>query len=561
MKPRWFSLLSVYVKSSFSFSLPPLSELKKPKVLIKTAGLALAVLALALNFAFVFVVMNLNTYAGLKPLGLQELMLFNAATTASLLIFVLAFLTALSTFSMSNIESGFLVLPFSSRDILAAKMLFVYLMEVLAGFFFLAIALVIYGIKEGPPIMFYFNGFLCALALPLLPTALAYLILVPFMNMSKFFRSKNFILYAGGLIGLAFALAFNLYIQSAMVEAFDPAALASLSDKPSWISQFGKIWPPSWLTWISLSRAARAEGFFAFLGNLALGAGGFAAVVFLFGEPYVRSIRNFGESSFSRKRLAALGGSGEKNRIFMRQSAMRALIVREIKLMNREPMYLVNGPLIIILMPVIMAIAFIAQRKSFEGLMSAAGPLLAKGAGAYLLPAAFGSFLGTATSIACTSVSRDAKALPWIRALPVSPLHYFTAKLAHAELFSLLGVALGCGSVALLLRGSVLDTAIGVFLALLFTAAFNMGGLWLDTAFPRLRWDNPIAAMKQNPNAIVAILGSMGIIGGLGALSAWLALPRYGYALLYGAALAVFIVVWLLFYPSFAARRYEKMEG
>lgn len=560
MKSRVASLALLYIKSTFSISLPAREELKKPKILAKTIGIGVGILLLIADFSVIFIMMNLTMYESLKPAGLQELMLLNAATSASVLVFVLAFMMALSMFSMSGAETGFLVLPFSSRELLAAKMLLVYLTEAVAGVFVLAVAMVIYGIKEGPSLMFYVNGLVTALALPLLPTAISYLVLLPMMNASKFFRNKNFIVYVGGFLGMGFALAFNFYIQSAMARVSDPAGLALFASPDSFISRMGQAWIPSWLAWKALSEAPALAGSLAVLANLALGLAGCAAVVFFFGGLYVRSLQVFNESTFSRKSFSQTKGSGAGRRIFTRKPVMSSLVAREIRLMNREPMYLLNGPFIVILMPVLLGIVFIVQRGVLEEVMAGLAPLLAGPAG-YLVPAAIGSFLGSSTSIACTAVSRDAKALPWIKSMPVSPLQYFMAKFLHAEVFSVLGIIVGCGAGVFFLETAFADLLIAAILAFLFTTAFNMGGLWLDTAFPRLRWDNPIAAMKQNPSAVVAILGAMGMIGGMAGISLWLSLPRYAYALIYGAVFLIPILVWVRFYPNFATKRYRRMEA
>jgi len=223
-------------------------------------------------------------------------------------------------------------------------------------------------------------------------------------------------------------------------------------------------------------------------------------------------------------------------------------------------MYLLNGPFVVILMPLILGLVFIVQKEALGEVMASIGPLLA-GPGAYLVPAAFGAFLGSSTSIACTALSRDARCVSWMRALPVPPFSYFLAKLIHAEIFSVLGVAVGSAIGVLGLGAGLADTLIGALLALLFATAFNMGGLWLDTAMPRLSWDNPIAAMKQNPNAIIAILSAMGLIGGMAFLSFRIALPKYAYALVFGTVFSGCIALWVVLYPGFAKRKYGMLEG
>ncbi len=511
MRPRFLSLALLHLRSTFAFSLPTREEMKKPKIVLKTVGIGVGSLLLLADVGFLFVMMNLTMYAGLKPIGLQGMLLLNAATTASVLVFIMAFMMALSMFSSSDIESGFLVLPFTPPELLGAKMILVYVSEAALGAFILIVAMVIYGIKEGPPVMFYLNGLLSAFALPLLPTALAYLAIVPLMNASKLFRNKNFILYVGGFLGMGFALAFNFYIQSITSKFGDPQAAAMFANPDSMMAKLGRAWLPTWLAWKAFDGAASPLGFLAALGNLGLGAGVAAGVAALLGKAYVRSLQAYSETSAAKKRPAAAGKGGLGRGILVKRPLLQTLVAREIRLMNREPMYLLNGPFVMILMPALMAVVFAAQGEALAEMSAAITPLLS-GPGGYLVPAAFGAFLGSSTSIACTAVSRDAKALPWIRSLPIAPAKYFAAKLLHAEVFAVIGSLIGCGAGITLFHTAALDAAIALLLANIISAAMNMGGLWLDTAFPRIRWDNPIAAMKQNPNAVIAILSTMGLI-------------------------------------------------
>ncbi len=560
MRPRFLSLALLHVRSTFAFSLPTREEMKKPKTILKTVGIGVGSLLLLADVGFLFVMMNLTMYAGLKPIGLQGMLLLNAATTASVLVFIMAFMMALSMFSTSGIESGFLVLPFTPPELLGAKMILVYISEALLGAFILIVAMVIYGIKEGPPVMFYVNGLLSAFALPLLPTALAYLVIVPLMNTSKLFRNKNFILYVGGFLGMGFALAFNFYIQSITSKFGDPQAAAMFANPDSMMARLGKAWLPTWLAWKAFDGAASPLGFLAALGNLGLGLACAAGVAALLGKAYVRSLQAYNETSAAKKKPAAAGQGIFGRGMLVKRPLLRTLVAREIRLMNREPMYLLNGPFVMILMPALMAVIFAAQRETLAEMSAAITPLL-QGPGGYLVPAAFGAFLGSSTSIACTAVSRDAKALPWIRSLPIAPAKYFAAKLLHAEVFAVIGSLIGCGAGIALFRTAALDAAIALLLANIISAALDMGGLWLDTAFPRIRWDNPIAAMKQNPNAVIAILSTMGLAGGIVAASLFLKLPRYGYAMLYGGVFMLPILAWFSFYPRFAAKRYATMEA
>ncbi|HEY9053188.1 MAG TPA: hypothetical protein VIO60_00070 [Rectinemataceae bacterium] len=551
------SLVLLYLKTSFGLTFPSREELKKPKTLVKTIAIGIGILALAADFGFIFVMMNTSLYRALAPAGLQSFILLNASATAAIIVFILAFMMALSMFSSSAAESSLLALPLRPSWVLGAKMIQVYAVDAIAGIFALLVAAGVYGINERPPAAFYIYAILNALALPLFPLALAYLILIPASTFSKLLRNRQAMLYIGGFLGLFVALGFNIYLQGTLSRMGDAAALSLLAGPDSFMSKAGRAWPPSFLAWVSLRDASRPLALAASLSNLALGLASCSAVAFLLGTSYVKSLQAFGESTARRGKLV-LSADG-KSGVFARRSPGTALLVREFRLMNREPIYFLNGPFVVLLLPLVLAVAYLAQGDVIRSQMAGALALLGGPAG-YLIPAAFGAFLGASTSIACTAVSRDAKFLPWIRALPISPLSYFKAKFLHAELFAVFGSLTGSVIGSLVLGSRILDVFLALGLSNAFCFAFNLGGLWLDTAWPRLSWDNPMAALKQNPNAVIGILGAMAALGGLAALSAAISLPREGYATLYGFILVGICVLEAVLYPRFALRRWRMLE-
>jgi ABC-2 type transport system permease protein len=285
-----------------------------------------------------------------------------------------------------------------------------------------------------------------------------------------------------------------------------------------------------------------------------------ALAAFFLSGAYARSLVGFNESHV--RKLSRSGAGAFIARRIRAGNPFLALVKREFDMMNREPMYLLNGPFIIILMPVIFGIMFVVQKDTLFSDPDLAGlrALFDGGLGAVIAGLA-GAFLGSGTSIACTAVSRDAKALPFMKSLPVKPSSYMMAKLGHALAFGFFGSAIGVGLVAVAMRlgaGAVLS---GGAVALSLSSLFNMLGLWLDTANPRLSWDNPIAAMKQNPNAVIAMLGAMALLGGSGWLSFRFSLGPGAFALWFGAVPAGAFAALLAAYPRYAEKRVAVMEG
>lgn len=557
MGSPFLGLCRIYILSMFGFQLPTKASLRDPKKLAKGAGIVALVILVLADVGVLFVLMNLNLYDALKPAGLQGLMLLNAASTASVMVFLFGFITGLSTWSMSPMESSFLAMPISPRALLGAKMAMIYAANAAFSTLMLAIAAAVYGIREQPSLLFYIGAALTALALPLVPIAVSYVLLIPFMASSKRLANKNFLLYAGGGLGLIASVGFSTYIQTAASRMGDAAWLAkNFAGPDSIISKIGAAWPPAWLAWKSLAESSNASGLGFALLNIAGGLAVAGGVAFLLGPSYAKSVVAFGEASLRRRKITA----EFMGRTFRRGPALLALTMREVRLMNREPMYLLNGPFVPVLMPFILALSFVVQPERMPQLLADLRPIFESPAG-FLIPAAFGMFLGSSTSIACTAVSRDAKALPWMRSLPVDPLTYLGAKFLHAEIFALLGAAIGAGSAGVLLGFSAGKVVLSFILGLLGASTVNLAGLWLDTAMPRLRWDNPIVPLKQNPNSVAAILGSMGLIGGLGFLATKLPLDGTGFVLAYGAVFLAILLALGAAYPKFARARIRRWEA
>lgn len=533
----------------------PMKARSRAKAVAKTIGIAALAVLLAADIGGVFFAQNWAMYRALKTAGLQGLLILNATTTASLLVFFLGFATALSTYTMSTAESFLLSLPVRPRHLLGAKICTVYLSEFVFAFLLMSTALGVYAWGERPAASFYVMGALGVLALPLLPIAFSYLVLVPLMTSARFLRNKNAVLIMGGVVGLAFALVFNFLFQSAASHMQDAAwLLANYAGSGGLLARAGKVYLPGLLLWHSVN-SGWLEGIGFSLLNLAVGLGSVVVVACALGPAYASGLSRFGEMRL--KKLASVHGF--LGRRLRRSGLRRALFDREFRLMNREPVYFLNGPFVPILMPIIAAVALVAQGANLRELTKALASL---GGTPYLMliAAGIGAFLGSSTSITCTAVSRDAKALSYLKALPVPPEDYGMAKFLHGFTFAAYGAVLGGLGLGLGI-GLDLPRALGAaFIALAISGLINVAGLWLDTANPWLEWDNPTAALKRNPNAVIVILGAMALIGSLGVLAANLRLGVLGFLCWFGLLPAAIAAAALAAYPRYMARRLAVME-
>ncbi|HUX38967.1 MAG TPA: hypothetical protein VMV44_13790 [Rectinemataceae bacterium] len=553
------ALVALDLRATFGWK--PLGEYKGLRDWLKLAGAVLLGILLVGDIGFVFVSSALTQYQALKGQGLEGLLLLNGAIMASVAVFFLGFIMILSGWSLSPQETQLFTLPLGDRELLGAKFAVTFLSQAAIGLFLFGTSLAVFGISEAPPPLWWVVGLAVALALPLYALALAWLVLVPLMSVARFIRSRNGILLVSGLVGAGFAVAFNLYVQNSMARLSDPAwILANYAGPGSVLNLMGSTWPPTLFAWKALSAAAAGRWPEALAIGLGLLAGGLATsalAVLLLGGLWKKSVVAFGEGRL--RRLEAGTTKAFIERHFRRGPRGLALFLREWRLMNREPRFFLNGPFIVVLMPLILAVMYVAQRDNLSQLQGLfVGPEGRRNA--FLAAMSLGAFLGSSTSVAATALSRDAKALPALLALPVSGFAYMMAKLSHALAWAFAGALIGAVSLGLFAGLDAVNIVGAIFASLAFSALANLVGLWIDTAHPRLAWDNPMAALKQNPNSVFVILGSIAALAGLDWLGVALRIGTGGLAALIGGGCGLAFALGLAAYSRFAERKLSVIE-
>jgi ABC-2 type transport system permease protein len=513
----FFALLKVYVSTTYNPRAFADFLKQGPKGLAKAFGVALLVLYAVGAFGSMMFLSSYSSYAALKPLGLQGLVALNGVSSATAIVFILGFITCLATYFMSEAESVLLSMPIRPRALFGAKFAMTYLSEAALAIIMIGASGGVYAFFERPPFAFYPYLVLIALATPLLPLSAFYLVLVPLMTRVRFLRRKDTVIVLGGVLGIGLAMAWQVYYQQLMRSSSDAAWLvANLAEPDSVLMRFSRFFPPA----LFASRALTGSGGLPGLGWLAafLGvqAAGLGLALLALPGAYARSLASFNESYL--KRLASAQDFIRKT--LRSRPPLLSFFLREWRLMNREPVFFLNGPFIVFLMPIILGVAYGSMRGRMSGDLSAlAGPEAAP----YLALAAFGlsAWLGSGNGVACTSVSREGTQLAYLKALPLDMRAYLGAKLLHGLCFSLFAAVTGPCLIAFLLPlspAAAIEAGYGGFgLAVLLDVA----GLFLDTANPRLSWPNPTVAIKQNPNYVIVIMGGMVLVGGICALLAF----------------------------------------
>lgn len=571
-----FSLFKLFCGSIISPEIFA-GEIKKgPKGIAKLILIGLIFAYVIGGFVFLMVALFLGTYKTLSSYGMQNLMPLLSFTVSAISILFFGFITAATSYCTGSGEEQLLSLPLLPKEILAAKYFVTSISDGLFGAAILGTAGVIYGKNEGLLLnpVFWITLVSSIIFITFAAVFIIYLFLILLLTIFPGLRKKKLLTTVASVLVFIFAIGFSMIS-----------------------SQAGTIITEGLGDIISNETASQmvASNFFfiklfdtAFRGNI-LCALVFLAVtaliIFIFmpllSELYIKSLDGF--SDVKSKKYSAEDISSSLEKEAKGRGIFRALLVRDIQEVLREPSFIANGPLFVILFPALIlvssGVSFInASGKNFSELLEGIH-LIFQSADqnmmnviefwVILVGSIFVSFIGTFANIASTSFSREGKGLSNLKSMPISFKTISQAKIAHSliycgiayiEFLILLVIAKsiteipfsGSSYIKIIITTLITGTSISMFLIYI--------DILLDAFNPKLNWENPTMALKKNMNILFSVLGTMAVafIIVLGALRFY----KFGiYTIL--ALTAIFIVLDVsvrLLYFRYGERRFLEMQ-
>ena len=527
----FFRLVKIYLASVFNFKNFKTQIQKRKKKgdqtvtknsKAKMLGMAILFLFVFAEFLFIFGFLIFGLYGTAKAVNNISILFEVTALLISFISLLFGSMLTISTYYIGEIEEQFLSMPIKPRTLFASKFFANSVNSLITSFAFFAVLMGIYGYMESPPFMFYISAVICALVIPLPMISVCYFFNILIMRFTRVFKNKNVIMAVNGILGMALALGFNYIIQSS--SGSDPEVLYKMVEsKAAAFRNFGSYYPPLKLVGYILSEPTSVLSFLYILLLVAFCSALPALVIGFMSKLYTESLIGFNEKSI--KKLEAKQVSSFLHKNIKKSSPFMAYVKREFRMMNRTPVYLLNGPFSIIFMPILLIVISIAKGLNLNNIPPNIIDFMQGNAGFVITGLAAG-FLGSMTNIADTALSRDAKFIPFIKSLPVDIAVYMYAKLAHAMIFALFAIVIGVSFAGFIFKFGLIHIVLSSLVALCFSALVNLVSLFLDTAHPKLHWDNPVAAMKQNTNVLFIMFFNM-IILALSAVVVFLSMNSY----------------------------------
>ncbi len=506
---RFLTLVRAGLRSNFGLSVLRYRVLveKKDRWLVPLLGAAgLAVLPSI--FGLILVVQNI--YLTLKPFGQERALLTLGVLGGELFILLFGLYYVISAFYFSRDLEFLVPLPLKPFEVIASKFAVIMINEYLTVMAIVLPVLVGYGVLARGGVPYWINAVLVYLFLPVIPLAIVSLLVVVLMRVVNIGRKKDALILAGSLLLIGLSLGIQLAVRRTGGGDLNGRLVTNFLASPdSLLNRIGARFPPS--IWAA---KAIAGGFSpSGLLNLGLFVGAslalFAGILLVSEKLFYRGLVGLGEvagrrRSLSRARMSQKLSSG--------RHAMRAIFVREWRIMNRTPIFLVNGVFVVLLVPAIFAV--MARTGGGRGdagailkIMTSAPPLVV-----ILAAAAFMIVCGSLNGTASSTFSREGGQF-WIsKVIPAAPREQVAAKFLHSYAVALLGTISASAVAAWAFPIGPAPLAAAAGLSLVAGIPLTAIGMMIDLARPLLDWTNPQKAIKQNLNVLLAICADIGFL-------------------------------------------------
>ncbi len=495
-----------------------------------------------------------DSYDLFKSIGQEKALLTLALLAGQLIILVFGLFYLIATFYFSRDLEYLVSLPLKPVQVMLSKFIVVLVNEYLTVAPIILPIFIVYGFKARGGLDYWLSLLLAYALLPVIPLAASGLVVVGMIRLINIGRRKDLLIVIGALLLISAAMFFQFGLsRAAGPRGIDPEkAIVLIASTDGLVQTIGRRFPPSiWATRFLHNGPTTGSGFSGLVLFIGLSVLLFGALMAGAQRLFYRGLVGLSERSGSARRSKA----ARALKVFSGRHPIRAIFLRELRLMNRTPVFLLNGVLGVLMIPIVFALTLSSGRSTDDAapilrLMTAAKPLIT-----VLVTTMFIIVCATVSGVASSSFSREGRNF-WIsKVIPVDYPQQVLAKFIHCWSVALLGIVT---ATAVLLFGFHIPAARwlpSLALALPVTAFLTLLNLAVDLSRPLLDWISPQKAMKQNLNVLIAMLLDLGFLFLFGLL--FLALGKSGLGLAGVLVILFMLAVSLAFLAFFLIRRFS----
>ncbi|MGI5877461.1 MAG: putative ABC transporter permease subunit [Christensenellales bacterium] len=506
------SLVRVMLRT-FSFNIAFASSRGKKERKAVSAVLLIVVLAVSLGpLAYAAGYMILNAYDALSVLGIESLILEGFTSIAAMVIFLFGIANVMAVFYYARDTERYLALPVKPTTILSAKLITTVIYEYIVCALMVLPVYILYGVRSGAGAVFYLYSVAGCLLLPVIPIALAGAPVMLLMRFTRIFRNRDVVNMLFMLLLLTAIMFFQLSFNNLLImSGSESEMIRVLTDKLASLSGgVGQVFIGAGFLSAALRDAAQIKGLLYMLAFVAATAVVYALFLALGRAVYFRGVLGLGQTATGKKTTLAQVGNMTRGR-----GAMASIMVKDMRVMLRTPVYFLNNVFMIFFLPIFMVVLFTMQGVSSDPDMAALRAMLEGLTFSLHVPAsslalygamAAGALMGSMNCIAGSALSREGRQFNLMKILPVSYETQIAAKTGLGYLASIASGLLTMAIVAVFIKIPPLFSALMLIPMLLGALVPNLAGILAELYMPKLHWTNEQTAVKQNLNVLLEIL-------------------------------------------------------
>lgn len=497
-----FNLTKILLKNNFA---PKNKEKGKKSAII-------VYIALIIYFSSMMIGFSTMSIKALKTINQQGIFISLCLTTYIGISILRTIFTSINVLYFSKDNEFLLPLPIKSKSILIAKLNTLIIYEYIIGVFLSLIPMVVYGIIESYSIFYYIQMIIIFLLIPIVPLVLSSFVMIIIMRFTKIIKNKDFVQYIS--VALAIILIFAIQSitggQTSSANLTNEELIKLLMQTNGATKIFSNVF-------INLPQAVNSIIYFGTIEGIK------SLIIFVLETIlfYVCMIE-ISSKIYLNGLVGVSGGNGKiknktiENRTFRKNKISKSYIVKEFKLLFRNPVYFMQCVLPSILFPILISIPFAININNLESLDLAGIDEIKNAIGTN-----FGismilliiEFFFIFNFVSLTAISRDGSNAVFTKYIPISLYKQCIYKIVPNIILNIIPIMYVVLICLGLLKLDIIKAIAIIVFSMLLNILQCLIMILVDLNKPKLEWTTEYAVVKQNMNMIYQMLfGTLVII-------------------------------------------------
>ncbi|MGI6577027.1 MAG: putative ABC transporter permease subunit [Eubacteriales bacterium] len=443
-------------------------------------------------------------FAGLEAMNMLDLGLLMPFIAGMVVVLIFGVAGVLGVLFQSKDITFLASLPLKQGAVFASKFFLVYLYELAIMICFILPAIFVYGSIAGSGLLFYIKGILATLFLPMLPLIISTLISLLLMRFSGLTKRRDLIAIIGGFVLVIAYMLGQQYLMSRVSQMSQEELMVLLAQANSLVGVIGRAFPPA--LWAVNAVTQTGTDSLINWALYLLSAGVAFAITYYVGSKLYLS------GALAQLETAKSGKAVDLNESTLRSgSRLRAMALREFKMIMRSPIYALNSLIGVVLFPIMLFIfpmmsSTDSDVKELVSFISSVPQSML-----FIVALGIGLLFSTLNTASSTVLSREGEYFWLSKVIPVPYSKQVYGKLIFCWAISAATILLSMIVACILFPEFILKLIPACLCSLIGAVSLTAVSMIIDIARPKLKWSSESEAMKQNINSMLAMIAAVAL--------------------------------------------------